>query len=1495
MKVNLRKPTALLAAAAIAASAVPMFAASASAADVGKTWKFDFGPEGQAVADGYYGVTPSTEYNSTSADGIQYGLYGQNENDYKLGNYEDGVTVKQGQVVSYAGEGSGSSADADRIGIGTLNASQIPGTYPVRFSMDAENNGYYEVKVNVTTLDSSSPATGVFVYSERRHPIVTNQTIAAGQTQTVTFRATVQSVLLKDRTNGGQITYADKKLNVSVMGTNAAISSIEVKKIDPSTTKTIWCYNDSTGCDYPMALPYFPMQNYGGTAQYLSKYLPENIALVNQGDGGLASGASSYFNVCKNNFKAGDYVYLQYGHNESSVAGYLKNLPTYYKFVHSKGANMVYAGPIDRHNASQYNASTNTWSSTLDGYSRAAKAYTEVLICAGPDAGDTFVSKAQTSVDEAYAYADGIIAAGITDAGVTDVAFVDLNAPTLEWLGEICTEVKNIKGSDSYDRAFSDYYFRADKTSSVDGTHENDYGADATASFFFDGIKAKENSNSAIEQVEYSVLSPLITNMRADYGSWDHVSADVINAGAAPNSAWPDVFKSSNVAAYPTSVKSITWNSDGTVNAVTIVNQESNMSMDDYGMLKLDIYDSNNDLKGTIGSTQVDNTWGAGTTTVYTANGDTSILTGDTSTVYDRSAGDTFTATIYRASKGDGADLNYITPLEAYSETYVYTDYEGTLITNEDGGAGEDFNFYGAKFDGTSSAADKNGWKLNGSATRSATLKQDTDRCYATVSFDDTENGSKSMNFCKKFADTPEVKSHGVLKMSVDLKNADNSNTGGLQFTLASNYSGNYPQGETLNLFGVYGNKVYVNGNSNYDAGDVSGNSWTTIKADADLDRGTITVKVGDNAAVTAPVSGLQKNMGASPTALNGLCIAKASLTNKAKCSASVDVSKLSIDKYSAADDLPSKTLTIVAAGGAVFANGVETTSVSAPQSSSVSLKAVPADFYSFTNWTDAEGNELSTEATYTYPRLYEDAEINANFTSIYGEGYEVSYVNGFKDDFEGETNIFGSTDLFDTTTLDASSVFGNVMRVSGSNDLTAALDEAIALGSKQYLDLSFNAFYSYLSNGKDTKFSVVDNSGNELVSYTYNFGSSSVTDVSIGGVTVDGFAAFGFSSGTRGFENNTNRYSFISSANAGLVSIRINGDKTVSISFANKATQTFAGTLSSPVTIKSMKITNGNTSNAARTAGFDNFDAMLVTVPAERYPYTINAVDENDNVIKTFTTGSASAGDEITQVVTAYIKDDNGSFYSLDDSSVTGYVKSITKTAEEETINIRYRTNNAVVYYAEAEDLQNANASDEAGYSGGRKSFMTAEKNVVDRFPKISDIPAGSYKVTIGGIANNDGKNRNIFIRKAEASHAAEYIYASTAELGTKSFDITLDEPTTLVITGYDDSSNAARAYLSNNFDYIVFEAKPTVTMSDRFTSTDAGSEKAMAYVAQFTQNDYGASSAKWYVSHAEDANKYMEQNVEFPGMSTGTTVQLGLMLIGNIDEVGNVTFTID
>ena len=83
--------------AAVFAGCIGALPSVVPAAETGDVWKFDFGPSDQTVESGYYSVTPETEYNSNEVEGLRFGLYGQNQNDYKLKSHEDGVTAKKGQ------------------------------------------------------------------------------------------------------------------------------------------------------------------------------------------------------------------------------------------------------------------------------------------------------------------------------------------------------------------------------------------------------------------------------------------------------------------------------------------------------------------------------------------------------------------------------------------------------------------------------------------------------------------------------------------------------------------------------------------------------------------------------------------------------------------------------------------------------------------------------------------------------------------------------------------------------------------------------------------------------------------------------------------------------------------------------------------------------------------------------------------------------------------------------------------------------------------------------------------------------------------------------------------------------------------------------------------------------------------------------------------------------------------------------------------------------
>lgn len=950
---------------------IPSIPAVVHGADSATEWKFDFGAENQTAVDGYYSVTPNTEFQKNIVDGFQFGLIGQNTNDYKMPDYEDGVTTKQGQYVNYAAAGTEDTVDSDKIGIGDVPEGQIEGVYPVRFAMAAENNGYYEVKVTVTGLDSTKSAVAT-VYSERRHPIITNKTIAAGATETVEFTASPQNVLVKDRANGGSVTYKDNKLNVMAVGENIAISSIEVKKVAHKTT--VWCYDDSTGCDYPMLLPYFPLQNYGGTAQYLSKYLSKDIALVNQGDGGIAANALSYFNCAKENIQAGDYIYLQYGHNhkKDGPVGYVQYLHHYYDYAHQKGAKMIYVGPIDRHNEGQYNSADNTWKSTLNSFSKTAEYYTKLLITRGYDTAEEFSAKAKEKggwdIDApVYEWADGEIAKGIDSTnGATDVAFVDLNQPTLDWLSAVCDEVKSIKGTEQYSNTYTDYYFRAAKGTTVDGTHENDYGADFTASFFFDGVKALINKDNkdAIEQVEANVLAPLIENMRT--ATPDKVTNEIINAGAAPNSAYPQVYQSSNISELPVFIKDVKFNDNGTINSVKVLKQEAKLTMNTYGVVEIKISGADGQLKGTIYSSQVDNTWSDGSVTELTE------FTGDTSVILQD--GDTYTAKVYRAPDSTTwpKPIDYDT---AYSDFYVPTDIEGVLITNEDGAETEDFNYYTAIYDETapSNLNGNNGWYVGGSGIGNQKLGQDADgRCYANIA---RGTGNSCVVFRNFDSSAPKIGIKGKIELNIDMKYVSGSN---IHMGFSKSTKSGSPFFEDFIDMIIIGNNGSVTVGSK-SAGSLSKDDWTTVNLVLDMDYGTATVKVGNNEAVTESIKNYDTiDTEITPSGLGALGF------NFGTKNSGIQISNLSLKKYKDGK-LPAKQLTVAASNNN---RGTVTASVAESEmNTAVTIKAEPADNCRFIKWVknvEGDGGEItqedfSTDAEYTF-RLREDLDLTAVF-----------------------------------------------------------------------------------------------------------------------------------------------------------------------------------------------------------------------------------------------------------------------------------------------------------------------------------------------------------------------------------------------------------------------------------------------------------------------------------------------------------------------------------
>ncbi len=114
-------------------------------------------------------------------------MLGTDEKAYEVGTHIDGIDTQEGQVV-VVNSGKRIRLHLQQMTFGAVGGAPIKGEpaiegdYPIRFSMDAENDHYYKVKVYVTGLNQTKDAVAT-VFSERRHPIITEEKIAAGETK----------------------------------------------------------------------------------------------------------------------------------------------------------------------------------------------------------------------------------------------------------------------------------------------------------------------------------------------------------------------------------------------------------------------------------------------------------------------------------------------------------------------------------------------------------------------------------------------------------------------------------------------------------------------------------------------------------------------------------------------------------------------------------------------------------------------------------------------------------------------------------------------------------------------------------------------------------------------------------------------------------------------------------------------------------------------------------------------------------------------------------------------------------------------------------------------------------------------------------------------------------------------------------------------------------------------------------------------------------------
>lgn len=280
--------------------------------------KFDFGPG--KVAPGYTQVVADRIYNQNSGYG-----------------FEAGANI----------------SCLDRGGRDALRGDLCTSDKPFYFSV-ALPEGKYKVTV---TLGDSDAATITTIKAELRRLMLEKVETVKGKFVTRTFTVNIRSPLiegdgevrLKDREKTTEWWAWDDKLTLEFNNSHPSVCAIEIKRVD---VPTIYLLGDSTVCDQPS-------EPYNSWGQMLTRFFGPEAAIANHAESGeslRSSLAAHRLDKVLSTMKPGDYLIIQYGHNDEKEKGegvgafttYKADLKTFVTEARKRGAHPVLVTPVQR-------------------------------------------------------------------------------------------------------------------------------------------------------------------------------------------------------------------------------------------------------------------------------------------------------------------------------------------------------------------------------------------------------------------------------------------------------------------------------------------------------------------------------------------------------------------------------------------------------------------------------------------------------------------------------------------------------------------------------------------------------------------------------------------------------------------------------------------------------------------------------------------------------------------------------------------------------------------------------------------------------------------------------------------------------------------------------------------------------------------------------------------------------------------------------------------
>ncbi len=247
--------------------------------------------------------------------------------------------------------GTGGTAGASgAVPLDPTLLSRCTGTNPIRCTIPVAANGDYTVTVE---LGDPAAASSSRVQAELLRVVIPTTTLAVGQLSQQTFSVNVRAEVHDGYSAPGMI------LDLLIDGTAPRLHGLGLAA--RPNLPTIFLAGDSTVCDWDPAATNILSPIQRGWGQEFSQYFGPGIAVADYADSGETAGSfySKFFPAARTAMRAGDYLFIQFGHNDqkaqADIDAYQANLMKYISDARTRNVTPVLLTPVARRTATAAN------------------------------------------------------------------------------------------------------------------------------------------------------------------------------------------------------------------------------------------------------------------------------------------------------------------------------------------------------------------------------------------------------------------------------------------------------------------------------------------------------------------------------------------------------------------------------------------------------------------------------------------------------------------------------------------------------------------------------------------------------------------------------------------------------------------------------------------------------------------------------------------------------------------------------------------------------------------------------------------------------------------------------------------------------------------------------------------------------------------------------------------------------------------------------------